>query len=113
MLLMPVALLVAMAFRAEVQPTGRRPAIPLVPGFLVAFVILMLLGSAHVFPASLTAMAGDASKALLVVAIAAAGIKTTFVDLLKLGWKPVLMLASETMFIAVIVLGAVQLLRVG
>lgn len=112
-LLMPVALLVAMAFRGPAQPTRRPLAIPLIPGFLVAFVVLMLLGSAHVFPASLTALAGDASKALLVVAIAAAGIKTAFVDLLKLGWKPVLMLASETMFIAVIVLAAVLLLKAG
>lgn len=113
MLLMPVALLVAMAFRGPLQASRRRPAVPLVPGFLVAFVVLMLLGSVDVFPASVSSFAGDISKALLVVAIAAAGIKTTLVDILKLGWKPVLLLVSETVFIAALVTAAVLLLKIG
>ena len=42
------------------------------------------------------------------VAIAAAGVKTSFEELLKLGWQPVLMLVGETLFIGVLVLAAVM-----
>jgi uncharacterized membrane protein YadS len=35
-----------------------------------------------------------------VLAIAAAGVKTSFEDLLKLGWAPVLMLLAESVWIA-------------
>jgi uncharacterized membrane protein YadS len=36
------------------------------------------------------------------IAIAAAGMKTNFADLVKLGWVPVVMLVSETVFLAVL-----------
>jgi uncharacterized integral membrane protein (TIGR00698 family) len=113
MLLMPVVLLVAMAFRKHARaagPKGMKSTVPLVPGFLVAFVVLMLLTSADAFPPSTISMAEEGSRALLVAAIGAAGIKTTFADLLELGWRPVLMLASETVFIAVFVTLSVVLL---
>ena len=61
----------------------------------------------------MTRLAGDASRGLLVTAIAAAGIKTSFEDLLKLGWQPVAMLVGETVFIAALVLGAILVLRLG
>jgi uncharacterized membrane protein YadS len=37
---------------------------------------------------------------MLVIAIAAAGLKTNFQELAKLGWQPVVMLLVETLFIA-------------
>jgi uncharacterized membrane protein YadS len=37
---------------------------------------------------------------MLVIAIAAAGLKTNFQELAKLGWQPVFMLVVETIFIA-------------
>jgi uncharacterized membrane protein YadS len=58
-------------------------------------------------------MAGDASRWMLVTAIAAAGVKTSFEDLLKLGWKPVAMLLGETFFIVSFVVLGVLLLRLG
>jgi len=39
---------------------------------------------------------------MLVIAIGAAGLKTNFQELAKLGWQPVLMLIVETVFIATI-----------
>jgi uncharacterized membrane protein YadS len=46
----------------------------------------------------------------LVVAIAAAGVKTSFEALLQLGWQPVLMLLAETVFIAVFVATGIWLM---
>jgi uncharacterized membrane protein YadS len=39
---------------------------------------------------------------MLVIAIAAAGLKTNFQELAQLGWQPVVMLLVETLFIALI-----------
>jgi uncharacterized membrane protein YadS len=61
----------------------------------------------------MAALAGDTSRAMLVCAIAAAGIKTSFADLVKLGWQPVIMLVGETLFIAAWVLTAVVTLGLG
>jgi uncharacterized integral membrane protein (TIGR00698 family) len=116
MLLTPVVIVIAMLYRrhaadaaAAVAADGQAPAasaaVPLIPGFLLAFIVLMLLASSQVFPKSWVDAASQASRWCLVAAIAAAGVKTSFEELLKLGWQPVVMLLAETLFIALIVLG--------
>lgn len=113
MLLMPVVLLVAISYRHHPDANTADEEVPLVPGFLLAFVVLMLLSSVGVFTPAMTQLASDSSRWLLVTAIAAAGIKTSFEDLLKLGWQPVAMLVGETVFIASFVFGAMVVLRLG
>ena len=99
MLLMPVVLVISLLYRrAQVQASGK--PVPLLPGFLIAFIVLVLLGSQGVIPSQAALMAGDVSRVCLLLAIAAAGIKTDFAELLKLGWVPLLMLLSETIWIA-------------
>jgi uncharacterized integral membrane protein (TIGR00698 family) len=116
MLLMPVVFLVALAYRnsAEVRDGEeiRGESMPLVPGFLLAFVVLMLLASSGVLSSQVVAAASSTSRGLLVVAIAAAGVKTSFEEMLKLGWQPVALLAAETLFIAVWVLVCLLVLGV-
>jgi uncharacterized integral membrane protein (TIGR00698 family) len=116
MLLTPVVVVIALLYRrqmaqatadaaaavaADGQVATSAPAsVPLIPGFLLAFIVLMLLASSQVFPKTWVDTASSASRWCLVAAIAAAGVKTSFEDLLKLGWQPVLMLVAETIFIA-------------
>ena len=111
MLLMPVVMVISIMYRNHQQVGQPGRATPLVPGFLVAFVAMMLLSSSGVVPAQVVAMATDASRICLVVAIAAAGIKTSIEDLLQIGWKPLLLFFAETLFIGVFVL--VALLALG
>ncbi len=117
MLLMPVVFVIALLYRqtAEVLDNEevKDQSMPLVPGFLLAFVVLMLLASSGVFSTQVVGYATDASRALLVVAIAAAGVKTSFEDILKLGWQPVAMLVAETLWIALWVLGCLLAFGVG
>ena len=113
MLLMPIVLLISISFRNHPATQAADVEVPLVPRFLLAFIVLMLLASIGLFTPDMTRLAGDASRWLLVTAIAAAGIKTSFEDLLKLGWQPVAMLVGETVFIAALVLGAILALRLG
>jgi uncharacterized integral membrane protein (TIGR00698 family) len=113
-LLLPVVLLIALAYRKHPRAdggTGRRHG--LVPGFLVAFAALVLLGSAFPLPAPVVQGATDLSRGCLVLAIAAAGVKTSFEEMAKLGWKPVLMLLSETAFIAALVMTAIVTFGIG
>jgi hypothetical protein len=87
-------------------------AMPLVPGFLLAFVVMMLMSSSGFIPDSLVLVASDLSRVCLVLAIAAVGIKTNIEDLLKLGWKPLVLFVGETVFIASFVLVAVLMILV-
>lgn len=116
MLLMPVVFLIALLYRnqAEVRDSEevKGASMPLVPGFLLGFVVLMLLASSGVLPQEVVSAATSASRSMLVVAIAAAGVKTSFEEILKLGWQPVALLVAETVFIAVWVLACLLLLGV-
>jgi len=113
MMLMPVVLAVAVMYRKHPAVKVPETEVPLVPGFLLAFVVLVMLASAGLISPPMVQLAGDASRWMLVTAIAAAGVKTSFEDLLKLGWKPVAMLVTETVFIVAFVVAAVLLLRLG
>ncbi len=113
MLHMPFVLLISIYYRNHSATRAADLEVPLVPRFLLAFIVLMLLASIGMFTPDMARLAGDASRWLLVTAIAAAGIKTGFEDLLKLGWQPVALLVGETVFIAALVLGAIVVLRLG
>jgi uncharacterized membrane protein YadS len=54
----------------------------------------------QILPSSVTQSIGGISRWMLVIAIGAAGLKTNFQELAKLGWQPVVMLLVETLFIA-------------
>jgi uncharacterized integral membrane protein (TIGR00698 family) len=107
MLLMPVVMAISLLYRHHQPVEGKDLTMPLIPGFLLAFVVMMLLSSSGLVPTSVVQGATDASRVCLVLAIAAAGIKTSIEELLQLGWKPLLLFVSETLFIGLFVLIAV------
>ena len=113
MLLMPVVVVISMLYRNHPDAKATDDSVPLVPGFLLAFIVLVLLASVGVFKPWMVQLAGDTSRWMLVTAIAAAGVKTSFEELLKLGWQPVVMLLTETVFIATVVLAAVLSMGLG
>lgn len=113
MLLMPVVLLIAVLYRHHPAVKTPDTEVPLIPGFLLAFIVMVMLASVGTITPVMAQVAGDASRWMLVTAIAAAGVKTSFEDLLKLGWKPVAMLLGETVFIVAFVVLGVLLLRLG
>jgi len=80
---------------------------PLVPWFLWVFVILVAINSLGFVPAEVGKGLSDISRLCLVVAIAALGIKTSFQQLAKAGWRPFSLLLVETVWMAVLVLVAI------
>ena len=110
-MLLPVVLVFSLVFRTrgEGGEGGVRP--PLLPGFLVGFAILVVINSLGIIPKPVTDAASHLSRWCLVVAIAALGVKTSLQQLASLGWRPVLMLAVDTVFLAGLILGGLLFLR--
>ncbi|MBK6867150.1 MAG: putative sulfate exporter family transporter [Burkholderiales bacterium] len=111
-LLAPVVLILAIVLRS-----GRQNAVgsqvPLLPGFMVAFIALVLIGSLGWLNPTVSDAASSLSRWLLIIAIAAVGVKTKLQDIAKLGWRPLVMLIAETAFIAAVVGGAAMLHVIG
>jgi uncharacterized integral membrane protein (TIGR00698 family) len=116
-LLLPVVMLIAFGYRKWQGPNDASQVtqkIPtLVPGFLIGFMVLVILASTDWVPMVVTEMASSVSRWCLVIAIAAAGVKTSLGELAKLGWQPALMLVTETLVIACFMLCTIFLLNIG
>jgi len=90
---------------------GQPEKTALLPWFLWLFVALVALNSSGgLGPAAQEAL-GQLSRACLVVAIAALGMKTSFRQLARMGWLPVVLIMAETLWLALFVLLAVLALR--
>ena len=102
-LLLPVVLVISIFFSTQ-RATNQLGwgSLRLIPTFLLGFVALSVAASMQILPASITHQIGGISRWMLVIAIAAAGLKTNFQELAKLGWQPVFMLIVETLFIAIL-----------
>ena len=102
-LLLPVVLVISVFFGAQ-RATNQLGwgGLRLIPTFLLGFVALSIVASMEVLSTSITHQISGLSRWMLVIAIAAAGLKTNFQELAKLGWQPVFMLVVETLFIAIL-----------
>lgn len=107
-MLAPIVVLVSVIVgRGQAMGHGARP--PILPGFLLCFLALVLLGSSGLASPALVQLASDSSRALLVMAIAGAAMRTRLQDLAVVGWRPIALLLGETVFLALVVLAAVWL----
>ncbi len=101
-MLLPVIMLAAVMMRSHAESPAEKP--PLLPGFAVAFAILVTINSVGWVPPWLVTAGSDFSRWCLVAAIAAIGMKTRLQDLAAVGVKPVLLMLGETAFLAGLVL---------
>ena len=97
--------------RARAHAGGGEARPPLLPWFLVVFVLLAVLHSTGVVPAPVEGVIADTSRWALVLAIAAIGVKTSLEELKTVGWRPLVLVVLESLFIALFVLTAILLLR--
>ncbi len=106
-MLLPVVFTIALVVnrRAKHGTTGAKASLPL---FLVGFAVLVALNSIGLLPKAASDAANVVSRWCLVTAIAALGMKTSFKDLAAVGWKPVVLMALETAWIAAVTFTAVQ-----
>lgn len=105
-MLLPVVLAIAFVLSRGVTAGDKRRA-TLLPWFLVAFAALVAVNSTGVVPTVVGQGVSDVSRWCLVTAIGALGMKTSFKDLVAVGWRPVGLMVAETAWIFAVVLFAV------
>ena len=102
-MLVPVCVIMAMGIRQwSGADSGEQKAS--VPWFLWAFIALSVIASFHLISPEGVAVLSDVSRACLMTAIAAIGLKTSLGRLRHIGLKPLILIVSETVFLLLIVL---------
>lgn len=108
-MLLPVILVLSIMLRRNADATtAERKRPPLLPWFAVAFGVLVVINSTIALPKGLSTFFNESSRFLLVTAIAAIGMKTQLKELTVLGWRPVILIVSETLFLAVFIAVVMQ-----
>jgi uncharacterized integral membrane protein (TIGR00698 family) len=107
-LLAPVVFIGALVLRNSVPAGAKRP--PLVPGFVLAFLLLAAANSAHLVPAVVIGPIDTLSRAMLVTAVAAVGMKTSLAELKDVGSAAIVIIIAQTAFLAALVLAGLMFL---
>lgn len=101
-MLAPVVLIFALIIRNYVdttdQDSSKRP--PLVPFFVIMFLVLAAINSFGLFPSIVQDVLSDLSRWALLISIAAVGMKTSLKTILDVGGQAILLIIAETIFIA-------------
>ncbi|MDO5621847.1 MAG: YeiH family protein [Paracoccus sp. (in: a-proteobacteria)] len=108
-MLAPVVLVISVIVRRMGQGDRTGPRPPLLPGFVLGFLVLAGLNSAGLIPAGLADWASTISRWFLLMAIAAVGIKTSLRKMLTVGPRPLLMIVTQTVVLAIWVLVGMRL----
>ncbi|MBT7566060.1 MAG: putative sulfate exporter family transporter [Porticoccaceae bacterium] len=107
-LLIPMAWIFLLIFtKQRAASEGRTKLSP--PYFLLGFVLLAIINNIGWIPQAAAEVMNTISQDCFVVAIAALGMKTSFKGLLNIGWRPVAMVLSESLFLGGLVLAWVML----
>jgi uncharacterized integral membrane protein (TIGR00698 family) len=112
-MLVPVVMVFMWLFRKSRSQAGDTTRMPMLPGFLVGFIVLVVVNSLGAIPGPVNEAMTTLSRWCLVTAIAALGIKTSFQKLAVVGWRPVILMVLETLLLLVVVLGVVMLAGLG
>jgi uncharacterized integral membrane protein (TIGR00698 family) len=104
-MLLPVVLTITLRTAGKAGKTAPAESkVALFPGFLLAFIVLAALNGFNLVPAPVAADLTEFSKWLLVVSVAALGMKTCARDLMTVGRSALILIAAETLFLALSVL---------
>ena len=110
-MLLPVVLVITLIASRRIdmnEPTQKK--VPLLPGFLVGFIVLAALNGFSLVAKPVAALLTETSRWLLVISVAALGMKTSLRDLMAVGTTAIALIAAETVFLALLVLGWITLL---
>jgi len=100
-LLLPVVILAILL--ATRKSDGEGVGIPL---FVIAFIIFMLINSTGVLPPAIVSFFVEASRWMLITAIAALGVKTSLGAMVNLGGNHIALVVAQTIFLLVAAIAA-------
>lgn len=106
-MLMPVVLIMMLVIKRfyNADTKAGEGEIPKMPMFLVGFILLMLLNSFVSLPTVVVETGTQVSRFFLVVSITAIGMKSNLGKLAEVGVLPIVMIITETLWIAILILG--------
>jgi uncharacterized integral membrane protein (TIGR00698 family) len=105
---LPVVLM-AVVLVLRWQGAGGGGKVPLMPWFMAVFILLSVTGSVVDLPASVTGPIEVASRAMLVTAIAALGVKTSIKAILSVGSGHIWVVTMETLVLLAAAIVAFEL----
>lgn len=108
MLLPVVVAITLIAARRRQADDGDAKVTPL-PGFLIGFVVLAFVNGMGWVPGPVAAGLTELSRWLLLISVAALGMKTSAKDIMEVGRAAILLVVAETAFIALFVLAWIEL----
>jgi len=109
-MLLPVVLIISVAAaRGSERNQPAEKKVALLPGFLIAFVVLAALNGFALVAKPIASVLTEASKWLLVISVAALGMKTSLREMMAVGTTAIALIAAETIFLALLVLAWIML----
>jgi uncharacterized integral membrane protein (TIGR00698 family) len=102
-MLLPVVLVITIIVQRSKTDLSKKRG-PLLPWFLTAFALLVAMNSIGLLPLFITESSNDLSRWCLVTAIAGLGMKTSFKNIMDVGWRPIALMLAETIWIGLLVL---------
>ena len=111
-MLVPVIALAAWVSRVAIardsgQTSGAVKA-PLLPWFAIGFIALVAIHSSGALPPAVVQGGMQLSLACLVSSMAAIGVRTHLREIVAVGWRPVALMAGETLFLALLFVIAIR-----
>ncbi len=105
--LVPVVITISLiTHRSRADSPDKRP---LLPWFLVAFVVLVVINSTGRVPDQAHALLTPISSWCLLTAVAALGVKTSLKTLAEVGPTPIGVMVVQTLLIAAVVVGGIAM----
>ncbi|MEL7548011.1 MAG: putative sulfate exporter family transporter [Pseudomonadota bacterium] len=107
--LVPAVVVISMLFARSNATQGGAKTPPMLPMFLIGFVVVMLINSAGLIPSNTTAIMATASHWALVMSVAALGAKTSFAQMAKVGPRCFAAMIAQTVALAIFAAVAIGL----
>lgn len=106
--LVPVVFAISLAFRRQHAADERKE--PMLPWFLIAFIVLVGINSAGWVPHAFIVQMSTLSSACLVAAVAALGVRTSLQSLAVVGPAPIAVMVLQTLFLAAFIVSGLYFL---
>ena len=107
--LVPVVIAISLIMRRDHTPASGNA--PLLPWFLVAFIVLVIVNSMGWVPVQAQDALTPVSSWCLLTAVAALGVKTSLKALADVGPAPITVMVLQTLFLAASVIVGITLIR--
>ncbi|MEM8852704.1 MAG: putative sulfate exporter family transporter [Pseudomonadota bacterium] len=110
-MLLPTVLIVSYIFAAERKASaeeGSRAELP-IPGFAIAFAILVAVNSTGILPDVIRDTLVELSRWCLITAVAAVGLTTSLRDIAEVGWHPVIIALTGTLALLIFCVAVLSL----